>query len=191
MKIEFLIFSNFTFLNQVYVQLCFLYALTSKMFLLFKNQESKVNVRCLKNTDIVIVFISMTLCPLMWQQTRLGNSFPWFGVIVLLSFPFLHYFAKKMSEKKKSVACVANMFSFQFSWLTHTLLPRIFHSSTNSIGHFLVVITNGTYQVEQTLFSVRSGVAGQSPCQDQQTLFSIRVRLGLGQVRFGLGLDQV
>ena len=47
----------------------------------------------------------------------------------MLSFPFLHYFAKKMSEKKKSVACVANMFSFQFSGLTHTLLPRTFYSS--------------------------------------------------------------
>ena len=30
-------------------------------------------------------------------------------------------------------------------------------------------------------------VRGQSSCQDQQTLFSVRVRLGLVQVRFGLG----
>ena len=169
MKIEFLIFSNFTFLNQVYVQLCFLYALTSKMFLLFKNQESKVNVRCLKNTDIVIVFISMTLCPLMWQQTRLGNSFPWFGVIVLLSFPFLHYFAKKMSEKKKSVACVANMFSFQFSGLTHTLLHITFYSST----HFLVVIKNGTLFNDATRDSIANNFVIGVYCRCLQILYQI------------------
>ena len=80
----------------------------------------------------------------------------------MLSFPFLHYFAKKKSEKKKSVACVANMFSFQFSWLTHTLLPRIFHSSTNSIGHFLVVITNGANTVGQP----NAGASGVKPLVD-------------------------
>ena len=39
------------------------------------------------------------------------------------------------------------------------------------------------------------GVQGRSPCQDMRTLFSVRVRLGLGlgqvQVRFGLGLGWV
>ena len=77
----------------------------------------------------------------------------------MLSFPFLHYFAKKMSEKKKSVACVANMFSFQFSGLTHTLLPRTFTHQ-----HILLLGTLGSLEQfasqHNLLLSKEATVAG-------------------------------